>query len=160
MAVDNHGVPASTFRLAAFLPFKLATLSEAIHRVFAESYEETFDLTIPECRALIVIAEFGTLSPTAVGQHAAMDKVKVSRATQSLVTKGLLRQRKDPNDGRARLLRLTRKGVSTHARIVPLATKLESCLFDDLSRAELAALDRVLAKVTTRLETSDTADVN
>jgi DNA-binding MarR family transcriptional regulator len=83
-----------------------------------------------------------------------MDKVKVSRATQSLVAKGLLRQSQDPRDGRGRLLRLTRKGVAMHARIVPLANRLESMVFDDLSRADLAALNRVLTKITTRLETN------
>ena len=87
-----------------------------------------------------------------------MDKVKVSRAAQSLVAKGLVRQSPDPSDGRGRLLRLTRKGTTTHARMVPIATKTEALLFDDLSRAELAMLDRVLTKLTTRLETNDMAD--
>jgi DNA-binding MarR family transcriptional regulator len=90
-----------------------------------------------------------------VGQRGAMDKVKVSRATQSLVAKGLLRQSPDPSDGRGRLLRLTRKGTVTHARMVPLAAKLESALFTDLSRADMAALDRVLSKIITRLETTN-----
>ena len=94
------------------------------------------------------------MSPTAVGQLTAMDKVKVSRATQSLVTKGLLRQSQDPSDGRGRLLRLTRKGVTTHAGMVPLAEQLEATLFGGLSRADLAALNRILSKITTHLETT------
>jgi len=104
---------------------------------------------------LAIVAEHGTLSPTAVGQRTAMDKVKVSRATQSLVAKGLLRQSPDPRDGRGRLLRLTRKGTATHAGMVPLAAKLESALFNNVSRAEMAAFDRVLAKIITQLETID-----
>ncbi len=142
------------FRLAAFLPFRLAVVTDCVARVFAENYEGSSNLTIPEWRTLAVIAEHGTLSPTAVGQHSAMDKVKVSRAAQSLVTKGLLRQSQDPRDGRGRLLRLTRKGVAVHARVVPLANRLEAMLFDDLSRTDMAALDRVLTKVITRLETN------
>ena len=69
-----------------------------------------------------------------------MDKVKVSRATQSLVSKGLVRQSQDPRDGRGRLLRLTRKGVTTHAGMVPLVEQLEATLFGDLTRADLAGL--------------------
>jgi DNA-binding MarR family transcriptional regulator len=115
---------------------------------------ESSDLTIPEWRALAVIAEHQELSPTAVGRHTAMDKVKVSRATQSLVAKGLLRQSQDPRDGRGRLLRLTRKGVAVHAKIVPLATRLESMLFDELSHADIVALNRALSKLSTRLETN------
>ena len=159
MSARSPAVRAAEFRLASFLPFRLVAVTESVYRMFAENYEGSFNLTIPEIRAITVIAEYGTLSPTAVGQHTLMDKVKVSRATQSLVAKGLLHQRQDPNDGRSRLLRLTRKGVAIHARFVPLATRLESSLFENLSQADLNALDRVLRKITTRLETTDGIDI-
>jgi DNA-binding MarR family transcriptional regulator len=154
MPVKNQPARVAEFHLASFLPFRLVAVSEAVLRMFAESYDGSLHLTIPEIRALSVIAEFGTLSPTAVGQRTWMDKVKVSRATQSLVAKGLLHQRPDPHDGRSRLLRLTRKGVATHARFVPLANRLEADLFIGLSQADIAALSRVLTKITTRLETT------
>jgi len=133
-------------------------VSEAVYRVFSQHYEESLNLSVPECRALTIIAEHGTLSPTAVGQQTAMDKVKVSRVTQSLVAKGLASQRQDPRDGRGRLLRLTRKGVAIHAKIVPLAMRLEAVLFADLSRTELIAFNRALTKITTRLETTSQLD--
>jgi DNA-binding MarR family transcriptional regulator len=154
MPTKNRDARVATFSLADFLPYKLAVVTESVARVFAENYADSFNLTIPEWRALAVVAERGTLSPTAVGQLTMMDKVKVSRAAQSLIAKGMLRQSQDPNDGRGRLLRLTRKGTATHARMVPLATRMESMLFDDLSRADIAALNRVLMKITTRLETN------
>jgi DNA-binding MarR family transcriptional regulator len=154
MPAKNHPARAADFHLASFLPFRLVAVSESVQRMFAESYDGSLHLTIPEIRALSVIAEFGTLSPTAVGQRTWMDKVKVSRATQSLVAKGLLHQRADPHDGRSRLLRLTRKGVATHARYVPLANRLEAELFEGLSRADIAALSRTLTKITSRLETT------
>jgi DNA-binding MarR family transcriptional regulator len=154
MPAKNHSVPVAEFHLASFLPFRLAVVSDCVARVFSDNYVESSDLTIPEWRALAVIAEHQELSPTAVGHHTAMDKVKVSRAAQSLVTKGLLRQSQDPRDGRGRLLRLTRKGAAIHARIVPLATRLESMLFDELSRADMVALNRALSKISTRLETN------
>jgi DNA-binding MarR family transcriptional regulator len=154
MPAKNRDAHRAQFCLASFLPYRLAVVTDSIHRLFGETYQESCDLTIPEWRALAIVAEHGTLSPTVIGQHTAMDKVKVSRATQSLVTKGLLRQSQDPRDGRGRLLRLTRKGESTHARMVPLAAKLEAILFNDLNRAEIATLSRVLTKITTRLETT------
>jgi DNA-binding MarR family transcriptional regulator len=160
MPAENHDVRVATFCLAGFLPYKLAVVTESVCRVFADNYESACDLTIPEVRALAVIAEYGTLSPTLVGQHTAMDKVKVSRAAQSLVAKGLLRQTHDPSDGRGRLLRLTRKGTAAHARLVPVATRIESELFDDLSQAEMATFNRILAKITTRLETTRETDTD
>ena len=158
MPVKTPAVRVADFRLASFLPFRLVAVTESVYRMFAENYEGSFNLTIPEIRALTVIAEHGTLSPTAVGQHTLMDKVKVSRATQSLVTKGLLHQRQDPRDGRSRQLRLTRKGAAVHARFVPLATRLESRLFENLSPADRTALSRVLTKITNQLETNHAAE--
>jgi DNA-binding MarR family transcriptional regulator len=158
MPATNHGVRVAKFCLADFLPYRLAVVTESFVRVFAAKYEEACNLTIPEVRALAVVAEYGTLSPTAVGQHTAMDKVKVSRATQSLVAKGMLRQSPDPNDGRGRLLRLTRKGTMTHARLVPVAMTLEAELFGDLSQADIASLGRILGKITTRVETIHATD--
>jgi DNA-binding MarR family transcriptional regulator len=154
MPIKAQDASAAEFRLADFLPYKLAVVTDYVSRVFAENYEDSYNLTIPEWRALAVIAEHGTLSPTAVGQKTAMDKVKVSRAAQGLVAKGLLRQSQDPRDGRGRLLRLTRKGTTIHAGIVPLAKRVEAALFDELSRADLAGLNRLLLKITTRLETT------
>jgi DNA-binding MarR family transcriptional regulator len=153
MPAKKTATNAAEFRLASFLPFRLATVTESIYRIYASKYAEAFDMTISEIRAVFALAEHGTLSPTAMGQHTAMDKVKVSRATQSLVAKGMVNQRPDPYDGRGRLLRLTRKGVGTHARIVPLATRLESRLFSDLTPSDLAALERILTKIITRTET-------
>ncbi len=76
-----------------------------------------------------------------------MDKVKVSRAAASLVARGLLRQSQDPDDGRGRLLRLTRKGATTYASIKPMAREIETTLSAGLSRTEWNALHKALAKL-------------
>jgi DNA-binding MarR family transcriptional regulator len=144
------------FRLEHFMPYRLAVMAEQLSHFFASLYDSRFNLTISEWRLLAVIAEFGTLSPTMACQHTAMDKVRVSRAAQTLVTKGLLRQNKDPRDGRGRLLRLTRRGRTTYAGMVPLARAAEADLFGGLSRPERAALDRILAKIISRMETNGT----
>jgi DNA-binding MarR family transcriptional regulator len=83
-----------------------------------------------------------------------MDKVKVSRAAASLVARGMLRQTQDPEDGRGRLLRLTRKGIAVHQGMVPLACELEGQLAEGMSRTEwnslLKALDKLNAHVLER----------
>ena len=102
------------FRLEDFLPYKLSVAANRVSRLFARRYSEAYGLTIPEWRVLAMVGRFGTLSPSAVGEWTAMDKVKVSRAAASLVERGLLKQTQDPKDGRGRLLRLTRKGGTVH----------------------------------------------
>src|SRR4249920_2674610 len=85
------------FRLEEFLPYRLSVAANRVSRLFARRYSEAFGLTIPEWRVLATIGRFGSLSPSAVGEWTAMDKVKVSRAAASLVARGLANQSPDPN---------------------------------------------------------------
>jgi DNA-binding MarR family transcriptional regulator len=155
MPAKNQNDAAPKFSLAAFLPYRLAVATESVGRVFAESFGNAYNLNRPEWRILAVIVEHGTQSPTMVGQRSALDKVKVSRAVQSLVTKGLLRRTRDPDDGRGLLLSLTRKGAATHAGLIPLSARTEATVFEGLNQADRAALSRILKKITTHLETID-----
>ena len=64
-----------------------------------------------------------------------MDKVKVSRAATSLVARGLMRQAKDPDDGRGRLLRLTRKRATVYSDVSSTGNEIESELMAGLTKA-------------------------
>lgn len=149
--------PAATpdsagFRLEDFLPYRLSVVSNCVSRLFARHYSERFGISIPEWRVIAVVGQFGTLSPSAVGEYTAMDKVKVSRAAASLVARGLLKQAQDPQDGRGRLLSLTRKGAAVHQGVVPLARDLEAGLADGLSRSEWAALQKALTRLNAHVQ--------
>jgi DNA-binding MarR family transcriptional regulator len=135
------------FRLEDFLPYQLSVASNRISRMFARRYSDAFGLSIADWRVIAVLGRFGTLSPSAVGTATAMDKVKVSRAAAGLVVRGLLKQAQDPNDGRGRLLSLTRKGATVHQGVVPLARELETSLSQGLSRTEWAGLQKALLRL-------------
>src|SRR6195952_6122513 len=122
------------FQLEEFLPYRLSVAANRVSRMFAQRYSSAFGLTIPEWRVLTVVGRSGTISPSAVGDLTAMDKVKVSRAAASLVTRGLVKQAQDPHDGRGRLLSLTRKGAGLHGNVVPLAKELEGTLAEGLNK--------------------------
>jgi DNA-binding MarR family transcriptional regulator len=135
------------FRLEDFLPYRLSVAASRVSRLFARRYSEAYGLSIPEWRVLAIVGRFDTLSPSAVGEWSAMDKVKVSRAAASLVARGLVRQTQDPRDGRGRLLRLTRRGVAVYQGMVPLACELEGQLAEGLSRSEWTVLLKALDKL-------------
>ncbi len=141
------GPAANGFRLEDFLPYRLSVASNRVSRLFARRYSEAFGISIPEWRVIAVLGRFGTLSPSAVGEATAMDKVKVSRAAAGLVARGLVKQAPDPHDGRGRRLSLSRKGESVHQGVVPLARELEATLSAGLSRTEWAALQKALARL-------------
>lgn len=150
-ALDN-------FHLEEFLPYRLSIAANRVSRLFSRRYTAAFGLTIPEWRVLATIGRFGTLSPSAVTEWTAMDKVKVSRAAASLVARGLVRQSPDPNDGRGRRLQLTRKGASMHQGVVPLARELETTLADGLSRTEWVALNKALTRLNAHVQSIEGPD--
>lgn len=140
------------FRLDEFVPYQLSITANRVSRLFAGHYAEEFGLTVPEWRVIAIVGRFEAISPSRVSEASAMDKVKVSRAAATLVARGLLRQMQDPGDGRARVLRMTRKGQKVFEAIVPLARRLESELTAGLSRAEWASFQKLLLKLHAHLD--------
>ncbi|HEX2940887.1 MAG TPA: MarR family winged helix-turn-helix transcriptional regulator [Rhodopila sp.] len=103
---------------------------------------------MPEWRLIAAVGQYGVLSPTTAGERTAMDKVKVSRAAATLVARGVLRQSPDPNDGRGRLLRLTRKGTTIYSSFSTIAVDIETSLAQSITKAEWNALQKALNKLT------------
>jgi DNA-binding MarR family transcriptional regulator len=137
----------AVFPLADYMPHLLMVTARRVSRLLAHRLSESFGLTIPEWFVLVAVGHHGVLSPSMVGDLTTLDKVKVSRSAVSLVNRGLMRQSQDPHDGRGRLLRLTRKGATIRARSLPVAQELETMLAAEVSRAEWAALNRVLSRL-------------
>ncbi|HEY4171545.1 MAG TPA: MarR family winged helix-turn-helix transcriptional regulator [Rhodopila sp.] len=148
----DEGSDADEFRLEDFLPYRLSVAAESVTHLIARHHLIHSDLARPEWRLLAAVGRFGVLSPTAAGERTSMDKVKVSRAAASLVSRGLLRQTHDPDDGRGRLLRLTRKGTTVYAGIRPTAQAIEASLAPSLSKAEWAALHKALGKLSQHVQ--------
>ena len=136
------------FRLEEFLPYRLAVASEIVSRLIFRQHFSRLGLGMPEWRLIAAIGRYGVLSPTTAGERTAMDKVKVSRAAATLVARGILRQSPDPNDGRGRLLRLTRKGATIYAGLGPTAAEIEASLAAALTRTEWNVLQKALGKLT------------
>lgn len=138
---------AEEFRLEEFLPYRLSVASDGVSRMIARRHLGQLGLGMSEWRLLAVVGRHGVLSPTEAGDSTAMDKVKVSRAAANLVGRGLLRQTRDPDDGRGRLMRLTRKGASLYAGIAPTGQQIERTLAACMTRSEWLALQKALAKL-------------
>jgi DNA-binding MarR family transcriptional regulator len=143
----NEDTRAEDFRLEEFLPYRLSVAAESVSHLIARHHLAHSDLAMSEWRLLAAVGRYAVLSPTAAGERTSMDKVKVSRAAASLVARGLLKQTLDPEDGRGRLLRLTRKGTTIYSGVTPTARAIEGALAPSLSKAEWNALHRALGKL-------------
>ena len=138
---------AEGFRLEHFLPYRLSVAAEGVARLIAREHLSHAGIGMSEWRLLAAVGRYTVLSPTSAGERTSMDKVKVSRAAASLVARGMLRQTRDPDDGRGRLLSLTRKGATLYASIGPTAQAVEASLAPSLSKAEWNTLHRTLGKL-------------
>jgi DNA-binding MarR family transcriptional regulator len=135
------------FQLDDFLPYKLAVASDNVSRLMMRQYLDQIGLGIPEWRLLAAVGRHGVLSPTSAGEHTSMDKVKVSRAAASLSGRGLLKQSQDPNDGRGRLLRLTRKGTTIYTGIPAMARTIDKAILAGLTATDWSNLQKILMKL-------------
>jgi DNA-binding MarR family transcriptional regulator len=141
---------ASQLRLAAFLPYRLNVLATLVSEGLAQIYQSRLGIGIPEWRVLATLGEFGQMTATAIGQHAHMRKVKVSRAIAALDGRCLLMRTPNRDDRREAFVALTPEGEATYAAIAPLAVGFAASLTEGLSPAELAQLNALLDRLTER----------
>jgi DNA-binding MarR family transcriptional regulator len=133
--------------LATFLPYRLSVVAAAASEGLARLYSEQFGITISEWRVLATVGEFRSISAKAIGLHAYMDKVKVSRAAAALETRGLIRRLPNPDDLREAFLVLTPAGQAVYDQIVPMALDYVDRLTANLSSEEKSALDGLIDKL-------------
>jgi DNA-binding MarR family transcriptional regulator len=154
-AKDMATAPGSAFLLDEFLLYRLWVVSETASRIFSSRYEKEFGLTLSEWRVVAVLGEARSETTGGVIARAHMDRVRVSRAVIRLEEKGLLEREIDPDDQRAQILRLSRRGISVYRSIVPLGRSLEKELTQSLSAEETRTLNSLLARIRRSLEAMD-----
>lgn len=130
--------------LEQFLPYRLNRLAEDVSRDFSRIYRDRFGLTRPEWRLLATLGQYGSMTATAVGQHSAMHKTKVSRAVAELQQRHWLTRTPDDADRRIEHLQLTNTGLAAYREMVPLAKAFEANLLKSLPVADR---ERVLALI-------------
>ena len=132
---------AQALELEKFLPYRLSVLAQLVSESLHDVYAGPFELSVTQWRVMAALGRFAPLTASDVGQRIVMDKVAVSRAVASLMKRGLVERATDLDDRRRASLRLTEKGRTVHAQIVPLALKYEADLYQTLSAEERQALN-------------------
>ena len=138
--------------LATFLPYRLANLASKMSEEFADVYQQQSDLTIPQWRILLNLAQFGQSHAKALCEQAAMDKSTVSRAIKALIDKRYVLSLENPQDKRANLLALSDEGHSLYQQLAPAALAWEQDLLASLTQDEYTVLLSCLDKLQTKLE--------
>lgn len=144
---ETDANPETGLRLQHFLPYRLSISTNLVSDVIAGAYRRLFQISIAEWRVIAVLGEQSGLNQQAVGAATRMDKLTVSRAVAGLVERGLILRRVNPQDRRAQLLQLSKKGREVYQAVAPKALELEARLLDGFSTRERAQLERMLGRL-------------
>ena len=140
--------------LETFLPYRLNRLAEDVSHNFSKIYRDRFGITRPEWRLLATLGQYGTMTATAVGQHSAMHKTKVSRAVAALEQRRWLTRTPDEADRRTEGLHLTGAGLAAYREMVPLARAFEARLLAALSDVDRKAALQLITQLAAASQTS------
>ena len=149
------------FELEEFLPYRLSLLTNTVSAGIARSYRDRHAISVIEWRVMAVLGRYPGLTASEIGERTAMDKVPISRAVKSLVTRGLLQKKTDRQDRRRQCLQLSPGyGNKMLEEIIPLARQYEARLLSTLTAAEQEALFSILEKLQSRANTLKPANLS
>jgi DNA-binding MarR family transcriptional regulator len=130
-----------------------------IHRVYQATRNEMFrafrehgeEVTPEQWTVLIRLWEQDGRSQSELSDATFRDRPTMSRIVDGMEARGLLERRADEQDGRVRLIFLTRKGRAMEKKLVPVARELVGRLVAGIDPRDLlttrATLERMFANL-------------
>lgn len=107
--------------------------------------------TLTEARVIYELAARGTTSASELTEELSLDPAYLSRLLKTFVGKGFVDARKDPADGRGRLLGLTENGRAVAADLATRSRESIARLIEPLAQSERLDLTAALHRATTLL---------
>jgi len=122
--------------------------AQAIHRrIIAELNAAGFDdLRLPHMAVLQFPGPDGA-RPGTLADRAGMSKQAMNQLLKSLESCGYLLRSAAPDEGRARLVRLTRRGRAAYARIHDILREIEQEWSEALGPRDFAVLKKLLLRI-------------
>jgi DNA-binding MarR family transcriptional regulator len=90
--------------------------------------------------------------PTTLAQRAGITKQAISQLVRELEARGYAEQVPDSTDTRAKIVRLTKRGVALHAASAEVRLELQSVALSKLGKSRVARLRRDLIELAAALE--------
>ena len=110
-----------------------------------------FDGMTPALATLIPQLDAMGARPGALAQRSGISKQAMSKLLRELETRGYIEQVPDPKDTRAKIVRLTKRGVALRVACVEARGELGALAAETLGKARLAHLQRDLTELTAAL---------
>lgn len=135
--------------------YRLMKLTNLINRPFFSRHAERYHLTINDARVLLALASMQEAAAHEVCDATGMHPMNVSRSVATLRRQGRITERRDPDNRRRKILKLTAKGWALCRSFMPDMNRMAEFLFASMSPLELEFLSKLVDQLICRLETID-----
>ena len=106
-----------------------------------------FDGMTPAFAGLIPLLDASGARPTVLAQKSGVTKQAMSQLVRELETRGYVEQVPDPTDTRAKIVRLTKRGVALREACLLARRELQTLAAETLGKARLMRLQKDLLRL-------------
>jgi DNA-binding MarR family transcriptional regulator len=139
--------PSAKIDLGDYLPYLVNRVGTIIADQFGAEALSRHGLSIAEWRVLAVLASNGGQRQTDLADLTSIEASTLSRLVSRLVRMGLATRTRSANSNREVVVKLSTKGQSLVARLIPIACDYEAAAIAGMTAQELAVLKRCLRRV-------------
>jgi DNA-binding MarR family transcriptional regulator len=111
-----------------------------------------FNDVTPAFSSLMPLLDATGARPTALAQRAGITKQAISQLVRELEVRGYVEQVADSTDTRAKIVRLTKRGVALHAASAEVRLEMQSVALAKLGKVKVSRLRRDLIELAAALE--------
>lgn len=150
MTTSRTSTPKATVRRAYRLEDQVGFVIRKVHQRASEIFGQVmadYDVTPAQFSALVKLHEQGKLSQNHLGRLVATDPATTLGVVKRLRERGLVEDRRDPDDGRRLILTLSRRGQRLVERMLGDAVKVTQATLAPLDRAERRTLMDLLNRL-------------
>lgn len=138
--------------LQEFFPYRIRRFYTKVSGAVARIYQDRYDMKPDDWRVMVILGFDSQFTAAQIVEKSSIDKVAVSRAVARMRKRGWLIETANKDDGRSRILGLSKNGLAVYADLVPRMQKLEQDLLSPLSSDELNCLLECFEKVSAQAD--------
>jgi DNA-binding MarR family transcriptional regulator len=152
-------MPSAKLDLGDYLPYLVNRVGTIVAEQFGADALVRHGLSIAEWRVLAVLASNGGQRQIDLADLTSIEASTLSRLVSRLIRMGLVTRTRSANSNREVVVKLSPKGQTLAARLIPIARDYEAAAIAGITASEIAALKRSLRRMYGNMKNKDVARV-
>ena len=154
-----RGKTPAKLDLGDYLPYLVNRVGTIIADQFGAEALAPHGLSIAMWRVIAVLASAGQQRQIDLAELTSIDASTLSRLVSRLIRMGLVTRTRSANSNREVVVKLSAKGQTLVARLIPIARDYEAAAIAGISAQELAVLKRCLRRAYENMKSKNVARV-